>query len=54
MEPDGDGALTLMDKDLMDAPPTGKPPAASATPPTREQLERLCRGSPKHAEPTNK
>jgi len=45
MEPDGDGALTLMD---------GTAPAAAATSPTREQLERLCRGSTEHAEPTNK
>ena len=45
MEPDGDGALTLMDSTA---------PAAAAASPTREQLERLCRGSARHAEPTNK
>jgi len=54
MEPDGDGALTLMDKASMDSASTRTAPAAAAASPTREQLERLCRGSARHAEPTNK
>jgi len=54
MEPDGDGAVTLMDKASMDSASTRTAPAAAAASPTREQLERLCRGSARHAEPTNK
>ena len=54
MEPDGDGAVTLMDKASMDSASTSTAAAAAAGSPTREQLERLCRGSARHAEPTNK